>query len=698
MKTIGDPIDRVDGRLKVTGRARYTTDHAIPNVAHGVLVTSTIAKGRLAGIDTSAAERVPGVLAVLTHANAPRLSQGGGGQSRALTLLQDDRVRYANEPIAVVVAETLEAAHEAAALLQVRYETERHEVTLERRLDRAYVPKSAGRPDQDATTSRGDVDGAMASAEVRSEHVYTTPFQTHAAMEPHATVAVWEGADRLTIYDATQGVHPDRKRVAEVLGLYPENVRVISEFIGGGFGSKGPVWSHVVLTAVAARHVNRPVKLSLTRPQMFGMVGWRSHTRQTVAVGARRDGTLTALRHDTVAQTSTFDEFMEASGTAARMLYAAPNVATSHKLVRSDIGTPSYTRAPGWASGTFALECAIDEMAEAIEMDPIAFRLKNYAETDPEKSRPWSLKALRECYRMGAERFGWEQRPRQPWRLRDGHTLVGWGMATSVYPAHRSKAAAIARLQPNGTVLVKAGTQDIGTGTYTIMTQVAADALGLPLSRVMFRLGDTRMPETPVSGGSQTAASVGSAVHVAATALREKVKEAGVRDWRPPAGQVIEARADSAPGDEDKQYGMYAFGAQFAEVHVDAALGTVKVSRMVGVFDGGRILNAKTARNNLAGGMVWGVGFALHEQTIFDERLGRVVNNNLAEYHVPVNADIPSVEVLFVERVDPRVNPIGVKGLGEIGITGAAAAVANAVHHATGKRVRDLPITIERLL
>ncbi len=699
MKTIGDPLDRVDGRLKVTGHAHYTTDHAVTNVVHGVLVTSTIARGRVTAIDTSRAEHVPGVLAVLTYLNAPRLpAHAKGPNSRVVTLLQDDRVRYANQPIAVVVAETIEAAHEAAGVVTVRYAPEPHEVRMEPRIHEAHEPKSAGRPDQEAATRHGDLEAGLSLAEVRIEGVYTTPFETHSAMEPHATVAVWDGPDRLTLYDATQGIHPDKKRVAELLGLLPDNVRVVSEFVGGGFGSKGPTWSHVVLTAMAAQLAHRPVKLALTRPQMFGMVGWRSRTRQTVTVGARRDGRLTALRHDTVAQTSTFDEFMEAAGTAARMLYAVPNIATSHALVQTDIGTPSYTRAPGWAPGVFALECAMDEMADAVEMDPLAFRLRNYAEADPHTGRPWSLKALRECYRLGAERFGWERRPRQARSLREGHTLIGWGMATSVYPAHRSPAAAVAHLQPNGTVLVKAGTQDLGTGTYTIMTQVAADALGLPPSRVVFRLGDTRMPETPVSGGSQTAASVGCAVHAAATALRDKVAQLGLHDWRPPAGEVVETRGESAPGEEDKQYSAYAFGAQFVEVRVDVALGTVRVARMVGAFDGGRILNAKTARSNLAGGMVWGVGMALHERTVWDERLGRVVNNNLAEYHVPVNADIPAIDVLFVEQVDPHVNPLGVKGLGEIGITGTAAAVANAVFHATGKRVRDLPITVEHLL
>jgi xanthine dehydrogenase YagR molybdenum-binding subunit len=640
---------------------------------------------------------------VKRHWYTPRLSSPAAGDdagpaARVLTLLQDERVRYANQPIAVVVADTLETAQHATSLVKVGYAAEPPNVRMETGLDQSYVPRRAGRPDQESVATRGDVAGAIAAAPVQIEPVYTTPFETHVAMEPHATIAVWDDVDHLTLYDATQGIHPDRKRVAQLLGLPAEHVRVISEFLGGGFGSKGPTWSHVVLTAMAARIARRPVKLALTRPQTFGMVGWRSRTRQSFAVGAQRDGTLSALRHDTIAQTSTFDEFMEAAGMPSRMLYAVPSVATSHRLVRTDIGTPSYTRAPGWAPGTFALECAMDEMAYAVEMDPLAFRLRNYAETDPDSGHPWSFKALRECYRVGADRFGWARRPPSSGALRDGHVLVGWGMATSVYPAHRSPASALARLLPNGTVLLEAGTQDLGTGTYTIMTQVAADALGLAPSRVTFRLGDTRLPETPVSGGSQTAASVGCAVHAAATALRERLTRLGITDWRLPAGEVIEARGQASPGDEAKHYAAYAFGAQFAEVRVDATLGTVRVSRLVGVFDGGRILNAKTARNNLAGGMVWGVGMALHEQTIFDERLGRVVNNNLAEYHVPVNADIPAVEVSFIEQVDPHVNPIGVKGLGELGITGAAAAVANAVFHATGKRVRDLPITVERLL
>jgi len=737
-ESTGRPIDRVDGRLKITGGARYAVEHDVPRLAYAVLVMSTIARGRVTALETGGAEQVPGVLAIMTHQNTPKLpgrpasADPGRPSNRVLTLLQDDVVRYANQPIAVAVAETLEGAQDAAAQVRVAYAAQRHEVRMEPRLSEAYRPAHGARPDQSTDSAQGDVLAGLAQADVRVEGVYFTASQTHNPMEPHGTIAVWDGP-RLTLHDATQGIFGDRQRVAGLLGLRAEDVRVISEYLGGGFGSKGPTWSHVVLAAMAARRVGRPVKLVLSRPQMFGPIGFRARTRQTISLGARRDGTLTAIRHDTVAQTSSFDEFMEPAGMAARMLYACPAIATSHRLVRADIGTPSYTRAPGWAPGTFALECAIDELAYAVEMDPLALRMRNYAEADPGTERPWSSKSLRECYHLGAERFGWARRPFAPGSLRDGAARIGWGMATSVYPTHRSAASAVARMLADGTLVIESGTQDLGTGTYTVMTQIAADALGLPTERVRFRLGDTEFPETPVSGGSQTAASTGSAVHQAATALRAKLVQLALADERSPlsgaraddvlveggrlsvrgdpsrsetlealvarqGGGAVEARGDARPGDEQRQFSMYAFGAQFAEVRVDADLGSLRVSRMVGVFGAGRMLNAKTARSQLAGGMVWGIGMALLEDTVMDPRLGRIVNNNLAEYHVPVSADVPVIDVSWVDERDDHVNPIGVKGIGEIGITGATAAIANAVHHATGRRIRALPITLDKLL
>jgi xanthine dehydrogenase YagR molybdenum-binding subunit len=701
MMSVGEPMDRVDGRLKVTGQATYTADQKIPGLAYAVLVTSGIAKGRIASIDTSAAERVPGTLAVLTHKNKLKLAKDptqvdpSSPADRALQLLQDDRVLYGNQPIAVAVAETLEAAFDAAARVAVRYAPLKPSVTIESGLGTAYVPKKMGGAGDPAQSRRGDPQQAFENADVKVKETYSTPFQTHSPMEPHATIAVWEGTDKLTLYDTSQGIFGDRKRMAALLGLEPENVRVVSLFLGGGFGSKGPTWSHSVICAMAARHVNRPVKLVLRRPQMFGPVGCRSETRQTISAGTGKDGVLTALTNETITHTSTFDEFTETASLPTRMLYATPNNSTLQKLVRSDIGTPSYTRAPGEAPGTFAIEVAMDELSYSLKIDPMELRLKNYAEGDEDKNLPWSSKSLRECYRQGAERFGWARRAPQPRSLRNGNQLIGMGMATSVYPARRSPASARARMYPDGHAEVEAGSQDLGGGTYTIMTQIAADALGIPTSRVTFRLGDTRYPETPVSGGSQTAATTGSAVYEAALALKEKLRVAG-DDWK---GQpYIEAQASTQKNEEVKSFSMFSFGAQFAEVHVDADLGQVHVARMTGVFAAGKILNAKTARSQFMGGMVWGISFALLEQNAYDERLGRIVNNNLAEYHVPVNADVGAIDVSWIEEDDQHVSPIGAKGIGEIGITGAAAAIANAIYHATGKRVRDLPITPDKLI
>lgn len=731
---LGRPLERVDGRAKVMGAATYTADHHFPDVAHAVVVTSAIAHGRVESVDAGAAEAVPGVLAVLTHENAPRvrgrLERDADG-NHAIHALQDAAVRYANQPIAVVVADSLEQAREGARRLAFGYAETPPQLGLDPARGRSFRPKHV--VEQKADTARGSVKASLEGSALRLERVYTTPLQTHNPMEPHATVAQWEGPRRLILHDSTQGLFDCRARVARIFGLRKEGVRVVSPFLGGGFGSKGPVWSHVILAALAAKHVGRPVKLVLERPQMFGSVGWRSRTRQTVALGAERDGTLTAVHHHTLAETSTFDEFMEPCGLPARMLYASRANVTTHRLVRSTIATPSYARAPGWAPGTFALECALDELAWALDMDPVELRLRNYAPKDPETGRPWSSNALRECYQIGAARFGWHRRSPQPGVWRDGTSRVGWGMATAVYPTHRSEASALARLHDDGTLVVETGSQDLGTGTYTILTQIAADALGVPPAQVLVRIGDSLYPESPMSGGSQTAASAGSAVQKVVTALRAELLRMAIGDPESPLSRVpaecvgieegrlfdsrvsgrgerlanllarqgrsqVEKRADSAPGSEAERYAMYAFGAQFAEVHVDADLGCLRVTRMTGVFDIGRALNARTARSQLIGGMVWGIGMALTEDTVIDGRLGRVVNGNLADYHVPVEADVPDLDVSWIGAPDERANPVGAKGIGELGITGAAAAIANAVFHATGRRVRDLPITLDKLL
>ncbi|RCJ17312.1 acylaldehyde oxidase [Nostoc minutum NIES-26] len=728
---VGKPLNRVDGHLKVTGGARYSAEFPIAKMTYGVTIQSAIAKGKIAQIDTKAAEQVPGVLAVITHLNAPKASGEKGG-GRKLQVLQDNIVLYSGQHIGVVVADTFERAMYAASLVKVRYDEEKPNINMRDNLAKAYLPKGKIPREEPPDSAHGNVNQGLKAAAVRVEQTYTTPVENHNPMEPHATTAAWQG-DRLLLYDATQGIFQAQKKVAGVLGIEPEKVRIMSYFVGGGFGCKGSAWSHVPLAAMAARQVNRPVKLVLGRIQMYGPVGFRPETIQQVSLGATRDGKLTALRHAGISQTSAFDEFIEPVGKSARMIYACPNIETSHRLVQLDEGTPTFMRAPGEASGSFALESAMDELAYALNIDPIELRLRNHADVDPSKGLPWSSKSLIQCYKLGAEKFGWQKRNPKPRSMRDGNYLIGWGMATATYPTNRSPASAIARIMADGTAVVQSGSQDIGTGTYTVMTQVAAEALGLPVEKVRFELGDTEMPETPISGGSQTAASVSSSVHLAGNQARNQLLQLALADRKSPlynsnaedviaengsfflknkssatetyqailarhGMKMLEARADAKLGEEQKKFSMHSFGSQFAEVRVNPDSGEVRVTRWVGTFGVGRILNAKTANSQLIGGIVYGIGMALMEHTVTDPNRGRVVNHDLAEYHVPVNADIPDIEVLFVNERDPHINPLGVKGIGEIGITGTAAAIANAVYHATGKRVRDLPITLDKLL
>ncbi|MBN3858620.1 xanthine dehydrogenase family protein molybdopterin-binding subunit [Paraburkholderia sp. Ac-20340] len=732
---IGQPIDRIDGMLKVTGSASYAADFPEARLAHAVIVTSTVASGTIASIDTRRAQALPGVLLVMTWQNAMRLPNGGHTPlappaGRHLTLLQDNAVRYSNEPIAVVVADTLEHASDAAQHIGVTYAATPPIADFARAKAQAHTPP--GQPGRPIDSQRGDVEAGLREGAVSIDAIYTTPVQFHNPMEPHATMARWDGP-ALTLYDSTQGVSGARTAVAAVFGIPADNVRVISPFIGGGFGCKGSSWSHVTLCAMAAKQTGRPVRLALARPQLFGPVGSRPRTEQHFSLAARRDGTLTAIRHDTLSHTSTFEDWTEMSGLVTRMMYATPNLSTSHRVVPLNVGTPTFTRAPGETTGSFALESAMDELAWRLGMDPIALRLKNYAEVEPQDGKPWSSKALRECYATGAQRFGWSRRIATPRAMRQGQTLIGLGMAGATYPANRSEAAAIARILPDGTAMVASGTQDIGTGTYTVMTQVAADALGFAPERIHFALGDSSLPRAPGSGGSQSAASVSPAVQAAARGARDKLIALAVADpaspvhgaapadvtvidaWvtlradpsrRDPAaaiiaragGQPIEAQASTKPGAEKQQYAFHSFGAVFAEVHVDADLGTLRVARIVGVYDVGQVLNAKTARSQLMGGMVWGISTVLHEEGLLDTATGRFVNGNFADYHVPVNADIGDLDVQFVGAPDLHFNPLGVRGIGEIGITGVPAAIANAVYHATGVRVRDLPITLDKVM
>lgn len=739
---VGKAVDRVDGRDKVTGKATYSAEWQLERLAHAVLVTAPAAPARLTSLDTHAAERAPGVLAVLTHKNAAPgglalltgpiikfLSRPMVAPDASLAL-SDETIRYAGQPVAVVVAETLEQARGAARLVVAAYERGAASTDLEAHLGEAFNPGTVmGEP---ADHARGDLAAGLAAAEVTLDVTYTKHPENHQPMEPHATIADYCDG-KLTLYDATQYVAGVKLLVGMQLGKLPHKVRVISRFVGGAFGSKGLPWPHVPLAAIASEHVGRPVKLVVERRQMSGLVGFRPGFHQRVRLGALRDGRLTAIAHDSITQTSKFGDYTEPCARPTQMLYSCPNVAVTHKLVRLDTQTPTFQRAPGEAPGSLALECALDELAYALHMDPLALRLANYAERDEDKGRPWSSKALRACYEQGAQRFGWAQRKREPGSQKAGNLLVGWGVATATYPCHRSGASARVIMAADGTATVQIASHDLGTGTYTILSQVAADALGLGMHQVKTELGDSDYPEAPVAGGSQSAASCSPPVHEAGHALRRQLVALALADRHSPlhglreeqlgwaegrlferetpsrgetyaaimkrAGKAsLEVTESSKPGDELKKYGSHAWGAQFAEVQVDPDLGMVRVTRMVGAFAGGRILNLKTARSQLLGGMVMGIGMALLEDVVRDQRQGRVVTGNLESYMVPTHADVPAIDVILVPETDEHVNPLGIKGLGELGIVGAGAAIANAVFHATGKRVRDFPLTVEKLL
>ncbi|MEH2068962.1 MAG: xanthine dehydrogenase family protein molybdopterin-binding subunit [Nostoc sp.] len=737
---IGQAIDRVDGRLKVTGGAHYCAEIPISNLVHAALVESAIAKGRIVEIDTKLAAAAPGVLAILTHHNTPHIApspvtlgfDGENGSAGEQHLpLQDNQIHYSGQHISIVIAETFEQATYAATLVQVRYEVEAPIATMQAGMEYAFPPDNVwGKPPE---TQQGNVAKGLADAAIKIDRIYTTAMQHHNAIEPHATIAVWE-ADNLTLYEPTTWVYGTQKAVARWLQMPLEKIRVIQQFVGGSFGYKGPAWTHVVLTAIAARHVNRPVKLVLTRQQEFFAVGHRPQIQHQIQLGATATGQLTALTHHAIACTSTFDRRVVAPVTrTSRKMYACPNVATTYRLAPTNIGGPFTMRGPGETPGLFALESAMDELAYALQIDPIELRLRNHADVDPETGKPWSSKSLKECYRQGAERFGWKERDPQPGSMRNGDRLVGWGMATMAYDARFSPTSASAQLFADGNVLVQSATCDQGTGSYTIMRQIAADTLGIPISAIRFELGDTQMPEAPVSAGSQTTASVGSAVSAATASLKRKLlalafnhpysplygyTQADVTMHNghcylkdnPSQGQTyteilqqhqmksISAQEQVKPDDDSEKFTHYSFGAHFAEVQFHPGLGELRVTRYVGAFAAGRIINPKTAYSQLIGGIIWGIGMALLEQSVVDANLGRIVNSNLAEYLVPTNADIPPIDAFFIEEEDPHVNLIGVKGIGEIGTVGSAAAIANAVYHATGKRIRELPITIDKLL
>jgi xanthine dehydrogenase YagR molybdenum-binding subunit len=763
---IGQPVDRVDGRLKVTGKAPYSAEFPLKNLAYGVTVQSTIASGRIQSIDTHAAESLPGVIAVITYKNSMSLHTLTGGDpgqgkygERDLLPLQSDRIFYDGQHIAIVVAETFQIAEHGASLIKVEYEVEKPVYEIEQAIQDAFQPASALGGGQ-AQTHRGDADSALSGAEVKVEQTYTTPVYHHNAMEPHATTAEWTGK-KLTLYDSTQSVVGSKNAIAQILGVSPDDVRLFSYFIGGGFGSKGFTWPHSVMAPMAAKHVNRPVKIVLSRQQMFTSNGHRSRTIQKISLGADKTGKLLAVKHLTTSETSFVDEFVEQAGVATKMIYDVPDLDVTHSIVRLNKGTPCPTRAPGEAPGTYALEVAMDELAYTLGMDPITLRLLNYADKHPQTGQPWSEKHLKECYERGASAIGWSRRNPVPRSMKEGDLLVGYGMATATYPANRSASSAKIQLFADGHAVIYCATQDIGTGTYTILTQIAAQGLGLPMASVQCKLGDSKLPKGPNSGGSQVSASAGGAVWAAALTLKSKAIQLAIADKKSPLfgqpeegvqseggrlfiagspdkgesyGQLLTRKglptleteittnvstregapppqAGGAGGEKDKsaavkadeavdhkKYAFHSFGAQFAKVLLDPTLGTVRVAKIAGVMDIGKVLNLKTATNQIMGGMIFGIGMALMEGTIYDPTNGRVVTRDLTDYLVPVNADMPEFDIQFIDIPDPYISPVGARGIGEIGITGITAAIANAIYHATGKRVRDLPITPDKLL
>jgi xanthine dehydrogenase YagR molybdenum-binding subunit len=728
---IGTPHSRVDGRAKVTGAAKYAAEFAAENLVCGAVVSSRIAKGRIASIDTSEALGVAGVLDVLTHENRPRLPRAksayeddvapGGTPFRPL---YDEKIFYSAQPVALVLAEDWETARFAASLVRVEYKEEAHVTDLETQRDAASDAKNSPKP-------RGNAEKAYAAAGVRHEAEYWQPIEHHNPMEMHAATVVWEGDGKLTIYDKTQGVQNSQAYVASVFGLKAEDVRVISQFVGGAFGSGLRPQYHLPLAVMGALSLKRSVRLVLTRQQMFTF-GYRPGTIQRIALGANANGTLDAIMHDAIAMTSQYEDFTEHLTNWSGALYKCANAKYGHKLARLDMATPIDMRAPGGATGVYALECAMDELAVALKLDPLELRLRCYSDRDQNEGIPFSSKKLRECYRQGADAFGWDKRKPEPRSMRDGSELIGWGMATGIWEAMQQKASARIVLTANGHAEVACAFTDIGPGTYTLMTQVAADRLGLPLENVTAKLGDSTLPQSPVEGGSWTAASAGSAIAAACEAVckellkfAKKVPDSPLADAKPEDVALVDGRivsnhdsaravpiADamragkverieqeaSAESNDDGRHARYTHSAIFSEVKIDEQLGIVRVTRIVNAVAAGRIINPKTARSQILGGVVFGIGMALHEETLVDHRLGRIVNHNLAEYHVPANADIHDIEVIFVDEPDDIINPLGVKGVGEIGVVGTAASIANAIWHATGKRVRDLPITVDKLL
>ncbi len=736
--TVTDPIDRVDGRAKVTGTATYAAEHKGLTPAYGMLVGSTIAKGQIKSIDTRSAERAPGVLAVLTHQNAPKIPgyQTGKDPSKPptagqpLRIFYDDEILYYDQPIALVIADTYERVLHAAKLVKAQYEKATHHTDLAQNLVKAKLPTGP----RFADYKRGGED-TYKTAAINIEAEYFHPMEVHSPMEPGSIIAHWEGTDKVTVYTKTQGVQSTQRSIRDAFKIPLENITVHAEHIGGAFGMALRTWPYEIAAILGAQKVGRAVKLVLHREQMFTNVGYRPATLQKIGLGSTAEGKLTGITHEATGNTSTYEEFTEGSVQISRFLYACPSVNTRYRIVPLDVCTPIWMRGPGEATGSFALESAMDEMAFKLNLDPIEFRLRNHADSDPDRNLPWSSKYLKKCYQMGAERIGWKDRQLQPRALKDGDWLIGYGMGTGAFGAYRNTASVKAKLQPDGKLLLQSSVNDMGPGTATMMTAVAADAMGLPANKIAVQMGSTGLPPGPTQGGSTVTSTVGSAVFEVCAALKEQIASLASKEGSPfHTGDVHEVKvADLVfSGDgialknnpsvkttygellqknnlpsleltkeskgQQQPYSSYSFSVHFVKLRVHPGLGRIKIDHVVSCADCGTIISPKTAESQMIGGAVGGIGMGLMEDLVIDHRFGRPINNNFADYHVPVNADIPPVDVLFVNKKDPFTNPMGSKGLGEISLVGMAPALANAVFNATGKRIRSLPITPDKLL
>ncbi|RFZ85726.1 xanthine dehydrogenase family protein molybdopterin-binding subunit [Mucilaginibacter terrenus] len=711
MKTIptsADGMSRVDGRAKVTGAAKYSAEHKLPGMVYAVLVMSTITKGTIASIESKAAEKAPGVLAVLSHLNAPKVPGHQKAKNPAkpevksgpLRVFNDNKILYNGHPVAMVVADTFERAQYGASLVKVTYDKEAHQTKPPAEL-KGKAPWG-GKDD-----IRGTED-AWQSAPVKLEAEYIIPTEVHNPMELHAIIARWDAPDKLTVWDKTQGAIATRDDIAKAFNLKKEDVQVNSKFVGGAFGSALQVWPHEIAAVLGAKVVKHPVKLVLTRPDMFTSVGYRPYTWQKIGIGATADGKLVGITHEATGQTSTYEDFAEGPIGTSKGLYECPNVTTRYRLISLDVNTPTWMRGPGEATGAFALESALDELSYQLKMDPIDLRMKNYAKVDPENKKEYSSKYLDEAYQMGAKQIGWSVRKAEPGTLKENGWLVGYGMAGGMFGAYRDTATVRAIFNADGTLVLQTAVSDIGPGTGTAAVSIAAEQLGIAPEKIKFEMGDSSLPYAPMQGGSSITSTVGSAVHDACVVMKEKFQQLMGNGGTDKLNYVkilndknlpsLEVLTKSQGGPNNQKYSMQSWSVHFVRVLVHPATGVVKINKVACVADSGHIVSPKTARSQIVGGAIGGIGMALMEEGVIDHRYGRYVNNNLADYHVPVNADIPQIDAIFVNKPDPYINPIGAKGMGEIALIGMSAAVANAVYNATGKRVRDLPITPDKLI